>query len=126
MIREPLELALRSASLELSGPGLEVVWVASRSSIEASQPGGRGGRELLARCEIERTDGGLVARQLEHPDAHGRRLERGYSLQFARATLWRRWTDGAELDDDDLGAELVGWTFRLAVERAAAAPASRE
>lgn len=124
MIREPLELALRSASLELSGPALEVVWVASKNAIEASKPA-RGGRELLARCEIERTDGGLVARQLEHPDAHGRRLERGYSLQFARESLWRRWTDGAELDDEDLGAELVGWTFRLAVERAAA-PTPRE
>ena len=54
-----------------------------------------------------------------------RRLEHGYSLQFSAHGLWRRWTDGAELDDEDLGAELVGWTFRLATERAASSTVPR-
>jgi hypothetical protein len=121
MMRPALELALRDACAELSRPDLLLSWVAARNAIEVSRPGPGGGLELLARCEIERTDGGLVARQHGEPDAHGRLLEHGYSLQFAPESLWRRWTDGAELDDGELGAELVGWTFRLAVERAAGA-----
>jgi hypothetical protein len=121
MVRTELELALRGACAELSGPTLELAWSAAKGTVEAIRPA-RGGAApvLLARCAIERTDAGLVARQ-EPRDAHDRRLERGYSLVFAPETLWRRWTDGAELTDDDLGAELVGWTFRLAMDRGNAA-----
>jgi hypothetical protein len=125
MMRPALELALREACAELSTPQLRLEWVASRSAIEALRVVGLGGADdlIAARCEIERTDGGLVARQ-GRLDANGRPLERGYSLQFSSESLWRRWTDGAELDDEELGAELVGWTFRLAVERPTA-PARR-
>lgn len=117
-MRPELESALREVCAELSGSTLEVAWRPAKSTIEATR-GAReaGSGEVLASCELERTEGGLVAHQLEL-DAHGRRLQHGYSLSFAPEQLWRRWTDGAELTDEELAAELVSWTFRLALERA--------
>jgi hypothetical protein len=117
-MRPELESALGEVCAELSGSKVEVAWRPAKSTIEAT----RGARDpdrgdVLASCELERTEGGLVARQLEL-DAHGRRLQHGYSLLFAPERLWRRWTDGAELTDEDLAAELVSWTYRLAIERA--------
>lgn len=121
-MRTELELALCSACAELSGPALRLAWRPLRSAIEAVRPADRGAaEEVLACCEIERTDCGLVARQ-QRQDAHGRRLEHGYSQVFSPDRLWRRWTDGAELTDEDLGAELVSWTFRLAMELAGPCP----
>jgi hypothetical protein len=121
-MRTELELALCSACDELSGPSLRLAWRPSRRAIEAVRPGDLGAAEqVLACCEIERTDGGLVARQ-QRQDAYGRRLEHGYSQVFSADKLWRRWTDGAELTDEDLGAELVSWTFRLAMDLAGPSP----
>jgi hypothetical protein len=120
-MRPGLETALREVCEELSGDGIWLAWRPSTSTIEARRAGAETA-EPLACCELERTSGGLVARQRRGHEREAR-LEHGYSLAFAPETLWRRWTDGAELTDEDLAAELVGWTFRLAMDRAAGAAA---
>jgi hypothetical protein len=127
-IRLYLEIAIIAACTELSErDGIVLSWfgvsplpaVPAHTILAFCQHAGE--RDLLASCRLERVDLGLVARQ-ELADATGGPRERSYALLQRRVHVWRRGTDGAILTDGELAGELVGWTYRLAVEQRARQP----